>query len=151
MKNILIMCGDKLRHKYFAIRLLKQFPNIKVIIEKHYEDTSKNYLIDSSEIIKKHFKDFDEQEEFFFEPYVKVNSHLIESNTIKTTEPKGINDKDVVSAIKEYNPDIIIVFSTSLIGEEIIDLFPNKKIFIQVYPLIIEVLDAICFLSITMN
>ena len=54
--KILIICGNLIKHKYFAIKLLKNFQNSNVIFENYPKNISNNYTLHKSKILTNHFK-----------------------------------------------------------------------------------------------
>jgi len=119
-ENLLIMCGNQLRHKYFAIRLLKDIQNSNVLIEKSRP------LTITSKIMEIHFDEFKKEEKKYFEKYVDENREFLKARTVKEIESGTINEQ--VDFIKNINPKVIAIHSTSLIKEELINAFPKRLI-----------------------
>ena len=63
--KILIICGNLIKHKYFAIKLLKNFKNSNVIFENYPKNISNNYTLHKSKIITNHFKKVQFYEKIF--------------------------------------------------------------------------------------
>lgn len=110
--RLVLLIGNKPRHLYFAKRIKDLFNVVGMIIEEHAEFPVK------SELVRKHFKDFAEVERDFF-----GNPPL---PRVLKIEPKTINYYS--DGIRRLEPDVIVVYSTSLIGQEIIDICPGRII-----------------------
>ncbi|HLD58107.1 MAG TPA: formyl transferase [archaeon] len=128
MTDLLITCGSKLRHLYFAGRLAETFPNSAIIIEADEGESSKNYNAAPTEKMQKHFKEFDKIEKTFFENFVNDKKKLIEEKTIAKIKKGEINSPETSELIKKSNPKFIAVYSTSLIKPELFDAFPRRWI-----------------------
>ena len=127
-EDILVMSGTKLRHKYFAIKILKEVPRTVAIMEESPEDISRGYVKEPSITIREHFNSFVKTEKKYFESYIKNNKDILESKLIKKIENKKINQKENIDYIKKLNPKLISVHSTSLISEDLINEFPKRII-----------------------
>ncbi|MEK6972539.1 MAG: formyl transferase [archaeon] len=126
--NLLIITANKLRHKYFAIELMKLIPDSYVIIEKMHDETSKNYVEKPTTLIEAHFNEFDETEKKYFLDYFNENKAFFNARLLLEIKKGEINNKENVNFIKEINPTVIAIFSTSLIKDELITLFPKQLI-----------------------
>jgi len=122
--TLLVLGTTKLRHKYFAIRMIEEFPNTLVILKDFKQQTVfiKN---EHTAIIQDHINEFKETEKVFFYDYVKKNQEMLNEHTVKIIE-NNINDKDNVELIKRVNPKLIVVHTIDLIKDELIDLFPKR-------------------------
>ena len=121
---LLVLGTTKLRHKYFAIRMIEEFPDTLVILKDFKQQTVfiKN---EHTDIIQSHINEFKEVEKKFFSNYVKKNHNILEKHTVKIIE-NNINDNDNIELIKELNPNLIIVHTMDLIKDKLIDLFPKR-------------------------
>jgi hypothetical protein len=122
--KIALMTGPGLNHRYFVNRLNREFPIECVFVEEV------TYPVFSSESPK-----YREAWDWFFrrrEEYEKDTFGNSESWTRKNQPriipiPTGqINSIDTLRTLAAQQPDIIILFGTSLIGREIMDCFPNQ-------------------------
>ena len=107
--NLLVLCGDALRHKYFATRLIKCFPETRVILE----EKNVNYK-----------SEFNKTEHNYFIKYVKENEYDLNKNLIGTV--KNVNEE--YEQIKELTPRLLAVHGTSIIKGNIIEPFPKRII-----------------------
>ena len=117
----MILTADKPRHMRFAALLIKKF-GAKLIIERN---TSKSSY--TSPLLKKHFEEFERTEREWFRPTDEEKALLLGS-TLCTLPPKSVNDPKVLAVIKEMDPELIIVYGTSIIGRELIGAFPKRII-----------------------
>ena len=117
-----------MRHKYFAIRLMKEFPVSSVLLESHITNTVENYVKEPSDVMKGHFIEFDEMEKRYFQKYVDQNESFFKSKLILEIAKGAINSEGTLSFLKKIDPKVIAVHSTSLIGEKLISEFPRRLI-----------------------
>lgn len=123
------MTGNRLRHLYFAIMMLKEFEGAKVLIEDFFDETGKNYTNDDvTPSIKMHFEKFEATEARFFSEFVEEHRRLLEKHTLRTVKPETINDTENINLIGNLKPRAIAVHSTSIIGKELIQSFPRRII-----------------------
>ena len=127
MKKIVLFTSNELRHKYFMFKIVEAFGEcvVKIYSEaKEYvaRDIGKNE--EENEILNWHFnlRDKMEKKYFIFDPQIKFGHLIVECGI------KGINKPEVIEELKESNPDLILVYGSSLIKNEIIELFPNRII-----------------------
>lgn len=126
--DILIMTGNKLRHQYFALQLLKNFPNASLLVERQPDESWGAHAKNPSTLIRRHFNAFHEQEILSFKKFVVSGETFIRSKTLFEVEDGRINDQDIIDKIKEIEPKILIVLSTSLLKDFFINTFPKKII-----------------------
>ena len=125
MKNIVILTGNELRHKYFKIMLAND-KNIKVL--RSYCEYEKKIPIKAGTVSKiqtTHLLERENAEKDFFSDIVLT----LKDKSSSTLILKGmINDKKCVQQIKKLNPDLIITYGCSIIKPNLIDIFPGKII-----------------------
>jgi len=121
MPKILVITADKPRHMHFAAVMAERF-GAKVIVEMN--TAKSNY---TSPLMKRHFEDFERTEQGWFGQDDAGNAAL-SGSVLFTTPPKSINDPKVLAAIKEMDPELILVYGTSIIGRELIASFPGSII-----------------------
>jgi phosphoribosylglycinamide formyltransferase 1 len=126
--ELLVMCGTKLRHKFFAIELLKAFPRSAALLETDLEDSALIYVKEPSPVIREHFRGFDETEKRFFESYVRENEAFLKERTAVQIPGGAINAPETVELVKKLNPRVIAIHSTGLIKEPLIEAFPRRLI-----------------------
>ena len=125
-KKIIILTSNDIRHKFFRIFLSNQK---NIIVKKTYSEITienKNFYREKSKkITDKHFFMRHLSELDFFELY--IDSNIDNSNNIFCK--KGfISSKKCLNQIKKNNPDIIIVYGSSIIKGSLINDFKNKII-----------------------
>ena len=127
-KKFLIITGDLLKHKYFAIQIIKRIPNTYVFFERYPDEINKNYTNDTSKIIKKHFNEVIKTDKKFFNKYVNRNKSFLTSKTKFEFKKGKINSKIVLKKITEMNPSLIIVNAVSVIKGDLLKKYNNKII-----------------------
>lgn len=117
--KILIITSNSIRHKYFANKIYENFKDCLIFSENRTID----YKIDSKNtyLIKKHFDDRLLTEKNFFNGN---NEFLGNYLSLKNGE---INSPKIIKKIKKFMPDIIVVFGSSILKDEIIRLVPKGK------------------------
>jgi methionyl-tRNA formyltransferase len=115
--KIVILTSNSLRHKFLANTLSRYCDDALVISECKPQnlsfDNSKNYTE-----IDNHFLLRDETEKSFF-----PNDHYFIPKTLPIVY-KEANSPYVYEVIKNFKPDILIVFGSSIIKESLISLLP---------------------------
>ena len=122
--SLVIMTGNKLRHKYFVRELQKEFNVLGVLHEKHKPLPVSDGLGDD-DAIKKHSTNRDAKEDQYFGEY---SDFKIVNNNILEVESGMANSKEAVDWVKSFNPDYLILFGTGIIREPLLDEFNNKTI-----------------------
>lgn len=125
--RILLMTGSRLRHLAFAAAMAKQFHDVSLIVERFHESTGRNYTNDDvTPMMREHFAQFDRIESRAFKESVRADSKLLAAVTRRTVGAGEINNDEVVAWINNLQPDVIVVYSTSIIEEPLISAFPNR-------------------------
>lgn len=125
-KNILLVTGPDLRHRYYTNNLNHHFHLAGIIVEQS------NYpqpQAESSE--EKDAWDWFFARRHNHEAKIFNNSGKLSSkNTpqVSKLSPGGINSRESINTIKSIRPDLIAVFGSSILGPELLDLYP-KRIF----------------------
>jgi methionyl-tRNA formyltransferase len=128
--KIVLLTGPGLNHRYFINRLNREFPIECVFIE---DVTYPDFTADSP--------NHREAWEWFFrrrreyEQKTFADSELWTRKNQPTTIPVPtgqINSTETLKTLEAQQPEIIILFGTSLIGREIMDRFPNRIINLHV-------------------
>ena len=127
-KKIILIVGNLLKHKYFAIKILKNFKNSYLIVEKYPKKISKNYTKDHSNIINKHFQNVLKYEKKYFQSYVLKNLILLKKRTLFSVKKGQINNIKVIQKIKKINPTLIALNASSILNKVYIDFFKGKII-----------------------
>ena len=126
--DVLVMTGDKLRHKYYALQILKAFKSSGLLTEKQPAEPWGSHVRYPSEIIQKHFEAFNEQEKVFFGKEIEANQDFLSEKKIIEIYEGDINSDAVITQIKEIDPKVLIVLSTSLLSDTFIANFPHRII-----------------------
>ena len=128
--KITLITGPGLNHRYFVNRLNREFPIERVFIE---EVTYPNFTASS----QKH----QEAWEWFFRrrKEYEENTFADSESWTRKNQPKIIpiptgqlNSTDTLEFLQAQQPEIIILFGSSLIGREIMECFPNRIINLHV-------------------
>ena len=121
-KKVVLITGSSLRHRYVQNLLIKSKRiNLVLVIQ---EVEKKNYKNNLSKTQKKHFKLRDYYERVFFKKYNKIK---FKKNQIISIKPKNLKKNNrIFKLLKKIEPDIILCFGCSVIGEKYIKKFDNK-------------------------
>ena len=122
----LIITSTTVRHKFFALKILKSIPNSFVIFEPR--DRIDYYKVKIDDIMSDHFEGLFKEEEFFFQEEVKKNENFLESKTLGYVDKDEINSTLFLDIISRLNPKCIALYSVSILRDEIISKF-SKRLF----------------------
>jgi phosphoribosylglycinamide formyltransferase 1 len=127
MKSVVIITGDELRHKYFRMTLSNdnRFNVVSAYCEgvENSLEARTNANPNSSLLEKLHISARKQSEDDFFK---EISGKLIDrSNPVKIQKGK-INDTNVVKAIKELNPELVVCYGSSLIKTELLEAFEGR-------------------------
>lgn len=124
--NIALFTSNHRRHKFIAHKLHEEL-NLKLIIceskSEKIEDSSK-YSLEEKKIIDNHFLEREKSEEFYFGSYITFPENLI----LQDVSFKEINSKYVQELLKTNDIQLILLFGTSIISNDILSKFENKVI-----------------------
>ncbi len=124
--DCIVVTSTSIRHKYFAIKILKEIPNSYVIFENR--DRNKYYQVKMEGLMRRHFDNLFRAEELYFTEKVKLNYNFLDSRTLGTIEKNEINKSNFIDIISKINPKCISLYSVSIVKQELISLF-SKKLF----------------------
>lgn len=124
--KVALFTSDSLRHKYIATALAKEMDLIQIISESKSNsitDTS-SHNSEDADFIKTHFDKRERKEKEFFGAYKNFprESELLE------IDHNEINGFEVFNLVKEKDPDIIILFGTSIIKDPLLSYFDGRII-----------------------
>ena len=124
--KIVLLTSTSLRHKYIANQLATKH-NLELVVTElkssKIEDTS-GLPIEEEAFVEKHFKGRLRSEQKYF-----GTTNRFPENTKHIELKHGeINSKQIFEMLKEVNPNIIVLFGTSIIKAPIIDYFENRII-----------------------
>lgn len=111
--KIVILTSNELRHKFFANSLSLKSDDTLIISESK-KTNSENIKSNNTNLIDEHFKLRNKTEEYYF-----PNN----PSFIKKSLPIPYNDlnrEDIFQKIKEFKPDIIFIYGTSIIKEPLL-------------------------------
>lgn len=119
--KVVIFTSNAIRHKFFANKINNYVEECMIFSESKPldSDVTNNYQELTS--IQKHFYDRFMTEKKFFEGN---DTFLGETFTINRGQ---INSLETIERIRKFQPDVILVFGSSILKEEIIRLVPTGK------------------------
>ena len=129
--KILIICGNLIKHKYFAIKLLKKFKNSNVIFENYPKKISHNYTPHRSKILTEHFKKVKFYEEKYFKRFYKKNNKFLKKRTLFKIKKGSINSEKVLRNIKKISPNTLSSGDGAIISYEQFRLYTLSLPFYQ--------------------
>ena len=119
--KVVILTGNKVRHKYFVNVMKEKFDVIGSIFEPHYDYF--NLQREESALVRKHFKNLDKYEKTY------LDSDLDYSDLNHTEiKAKHINKAENISWVKSLNPDYILLYGTGILSNDWCDRFENRII-----------------------
>ena len=124
--KIVLITGPGLNHRYFINRLNREFPIECVFIE---EVTYPEFAANSQEHQEAWEWFFQRRKEYEHNTF--ADSELWTCKNLPTIIPVAtgeINSTDTLKSLQSQQPDIIILFGSSLIGRELMESFPNRII-----------------------
>ncbi|MBN1941097.1 MAG: hypothetical protein JW772_02855 [Candidatus Diapherotrites archaeon] len=128
MRDLIVACGDKPRHMYFAARLAEAFPDCGIITESFGTEMEKNRIKEPSKKIREHFAEFSRTEKKFFAGYLDEKKDLIEKHILAKIKGGEINSSETLELLKKENPKFITTYSTAIIKPRMISAFPKRWI-----------------------
>lgn len=124
--KVVLLTSDSLRHKYIAAAIAKELELGLIITETkspRIQDTSAFGKKDAK-FLSAHFKARAESEEKFFGQFREFSKEIPLINI-----PHGqINSDEVFKIITDTDPDLIILFGTSIIREPLLSHFKDRII-----------------------
>lgn len=122
--KFIIITGNELRHRFFALTVSKKLNVVHVYFEKKANVHEKfECTPEQKQIIDRHFALREKSEQQYFGAYNDVSS--LPHSFIDTGKS---NDPDITEHIKGLNSDAVLLFGSSLIKEPLLSLFDNKTI-----------------------
>ena len=123
-KNLLVITGNHLVHKYFLNQIGLHFKFSAVFFESiQYPDplfkSNKEKVVWDEFFLSRH-----KTEKSLLQ--VCEKSHTQSKPKVYTIEKGNLNSDKTLKLIKQWNPDQIIIFGTSLLGTKFLDLYPNQ-------------------------
>jgi methionyl-tRNA formyltransferase len=123
-KKIIAITGNQLAHNYFLNQLCANFELSAIFIEKNrYPDPTFNSSKER-EAWNDFFINRTKTEESLFR-LSKCNK--VQNNPHNFIVEEGcLNDNKTIKLINKFNPSLIIIFGTSLLGSKYLDLYPKQ-------------------------
>jgi len=115
-----IFTSNSIRHKYFANSLQNYLDDLLVVSECRENDEF-NESYGENEKITRHFKNRNEIERKYFEGNDQFDSKCI------PILYKEVNHNFIYKKIEKYDPDVMIVFGSSIIREPLLSLSKKNK------------------------
>jgi len=127
MPRALLLTSTALRHQYFIHALCGALDVVGVWREeKSFKPEEAPGTPEERAEILKHFAMRDASEEKYFAAY--KDRAVAKNILVHDLTPKGINELEEVSAMKELKPDVLLVFGTGILKGEIIHAFEGNII-----------------------
>lgn len=131
MKKIIIITSNSIRHRAFRV-FLSNYKNIKILltISEKGKNNINNIIKKKSEknlniSLQEHLDNRDQVERDFFDLYLKKTN----DNSKNIYKKYGYSSsKKFLEKINKLNPDLIVVYGSSLIKGEILQHYRNKII-----------------------
>ncbi len=122
--KIALITGPGLNHRYFVNRLNREFPIECVFIE---EVTYPNFNSSSPKHREAWEWFFRRRKEYEQKTFTPSESWTRKNQPRVIPVPTGqLNSRDTLLTLQTQQPELIILFGSSLIGGEIMDQFPNR-------------------------
>lgn len=122
--KVVILTGNERRHLYFASEISQHLNVILVAFEKKANvHEQKDFGNEGNYILAEHFGERSLYEQKYFDQLPK--SYFQNVLELKTGK---VNDASFVQRLIDENPDYVISFGSSLIGEPILNAFPNRVV-----------------------
>ena len=127
MPKAIVLTSTFLRHQHIANKIAEGLDVVGIWQEEksfrpdRYAESEEEELI-----IARHFADRDTSEREFFA--ADAQPRLGERGMLRRVTPGGVNDGAEVGLMRNLAPDVLVVFGTSMLREEILTRFQGKII-----------------------
>lgn len=109
------------RHNFVANALAERLPIAGVWQEeKSFDPLRYAGTPAEADVIRRHFDARDASENDYFSDAARVRG------SSRTLPPGGCNDPVEIEAMKRAEPDVVLVFGTSLLKPALVDMFPGR-------------------------
>lgn len=124
--KVVLFTSNSLRHKYLAHILAENLQLELIVAEDKSAKIKKTSGLSEtdSQFIENHFAARNASETAFFDQYESFPPEP----TLLQVPHSRINSKKIVSELEQIDPEIIVLFGSSIIKKEILDRFPQKFI-----------------------
>lgn len=120
--KLVIITGDSFRHKWFARFLSEQFDVRGILFEEKRSSASKEA---STDIVLDHIEKRDKAEKQYFD---KDYSELLKAHNVREIEKGQSNSVEIFDWIKNIDPDIIVLFGSSVIRDPLLSFYDKRII-----------------------
>lgn len=123
-----IVCGDRLRHRFFANSLLNSFDAELLVVQKR-DDVPKSHAFLSkldSRLFDKHFNDLAEKEKEYFSPY--GDNFVKNAKRTEFIDAWNLNSAKIVDLVEQARLDLLFVFGAALFEERLLKSCPHHTI-----------------------
>ncbi|QPJ65600.1 MAG: hypothetical protein G3M78_09420 [Candidatus Nitrohelix vancouverensis] len=120
-KNIIVITGDQLRHKYFVNQLNARFPLAAVFHESfHYPEQSSS--IDENQLAWDWF--FSRREAYEQDHFASSESLEMQNQpVVEAVSSKHINSAEFIDKLGKYDPGFIAIYGTGKFGPAYLERF----------------------------
>ena len=121
--NIAILTSNQQRHQYFVARIASLF-NIGLVVREVKRDViaSAKVTENTSTIMESHLKARDDKEQFYFGTANLPDLPILDVGTGE------VNSAHVLEQMRSINPDVVLLYGTSIIKEPLLNLFKDRII-----------------------
>lgn len=119
--KLAILTSNSIRHKFLANNLAKQVDDTLVVLESRVNDAVGTEQNSYPTSIEKHFQQRYNTEKIFF-----AGNDIFESKTLPLVT-KEINLHYTYDVVKNFDPDVMVVFGTSIITDPLLSLGKHGK------------------------
>lgn len=117
--KIIIITGSELRHRFFAYKISKSLNLEGIIFEKKSDYQNKlNFEKNKLKIIQDHFNQRNKSESKYF-----ISAKNFKYKKTLNIEHKESNNPEVFNWINQINPNIILLFGSSIIKDKILEKY----------------------------
>lgn len=123
--NVLMLCGDHLRHRYFSYQLSKTNHICGVVVQRREPPVPSEQLPTSgtdSSLLKRHFEARQKAEKYYF-----ADTQTIPAETLNI-EPQQWCAAETIEFLSSRNADIALVFGTALLPKQVRGALPKETL-----------------------
>ncbi len=122
--NIIVLTGYQLRHRYFVSRLNSQFPLAAVGNEKFLYPSPSPACEEEREAWDWFFRQRGEYESGAFGPSDTLPAKNIP--VVFRMRPGELNSRKTLDTIQGFDPDLIAVYGTGLLGKDLVERYGGR-------------------------
>lgn len=124
--NIALLTSSHLRHKYVAAKIAESL-NLRLIVSEEKSATITDttlYNEADKRLINTHFEDRSSSEKQFFGNYSTFPNKV----ELISVSNKEVNSKEVQEALMKHKIDVILLFGSSIIKDDLLVKYPERII-----------------------